>query len=140
MGGGLGETQHPIETILTRHLMSRLSVPMFLLDEQANLIFYNELAEEILCCQFNETGALVLDQWSTRLDYLDDADVAIPYDALPLRIALAERRAAHGTFWIRNSEGVRRQIAITCIPLIGLLNHFLGVIAIFWEIAEAREH
>ncbi len=139
MGSGREETQHAIETILTRHLVSRLRVPMFMLDEQANLIFYNELAEEILCCQFNETGVLAFDQWSTRLVYLDEANIAVPYNALPLRIALAERRPAHGTFWIHDPAGVRRQLAITCFPLTGLVDRFLGIVAIFWEIADKHE-
>jgi hypothetical protein len=47
---------HPIQIILARQLAGYLSVPVFLVDQNGNLLFYNEPAELIhgqrCCCPF----------------------------------------------------------------------------------------
>src|SRR6185503_161023 len=43
----------PIERILVRHLGSRLSVPLFLVDTEGTLVFYNEAAEGLLGRRFD---------------------------------------------------------------------------------------
>ena len=49
---------HPIQIILARQLAGYLSVPVFLVDQTGNLLFYNEPAEVILGQRFDETGAM----------------------------------------------------------------------------------
>ena len=39
---------HAIELILSRQLADCLSVPVFIVDPQGNLLFYNNPAEEVL--------------------------------------------------------------------------------------------
>ena len=39
---------HPIQIILTRQLAGYLSVPLFLVDQKGNLLYYNEPAEVLL--------------------------------------------------------------------------------------------
>ncbi len=130
--------QHEIEVILTRHLASYLAMPLFLVDPQGTLIYYNEPAEAVLGRRFEETGEMPVDEWATIFTPTDEAGAVLPPEALPLVKALSERRPAHRGFWIEGLDGVRRQIEVTAIPLVGHAGRFLGAVAIFWE-ASADE-
>src|SRR4051794_35175945 len=101
-----------IETILARQLASYLAVPIFLVDPLGTLIFYNEPAEAILGQRFDETGAMPLDQWATIFVPTDEDGAPLPANALPLAIALADKRPAHRTFWINGLDQVPRHIEV----------------------------
>lgn len=49
---------HDIEIILSRQLADCLTVPVFIVDPEGNLLFYNPPAEEILGQTFTETGPM----------------------------------------------------------------------------------
>ena len=63
---------HPIQIILARQLAGYLSVPVFLVDQIGNLLFYNEPAEQILGQRFDETGAMPAEVWSTAFTPEDE--------------------------------------------------------------------
>ena len=48
MGGMAAPAQKPLELILARNLLTSLSTPAFLVDENAALVFYNEAAGALL--------------------------------------------------------------------------------------------
>jgi len=127
--------QHEIEMILVRQLASYLTMPIFVVDPEGMLIFYNEPAELILGRRFEETGEMPISGWSTIFEPTDEGGVPIAPKELPLAIALAERRPAHRVLWIRGLDNVQRQVEATCFPLIGQAHRYLGAIAIFWEVA-----
>ena len=127
--------QQAIEMILARHLASYLAMPIFLVDPHGALIFYNDPAGRILGHQFDEIGAMPLEEWSTIFVPTDHAGTPIPPDLLPLAKTLAEHRTAHADFWIRGLDQVARHIEVTAVPMIGQAGHFLGAMAIFWEVA-----
>ena len=129
--------QKPIELILTRQLTSSLAMPIFLVDADGTLVFYNESAERILGRRFDETGEMSAAEWATVFAPTDDAGRPLAPDTLPLTIAHVEHRPAHAEFWIRGFDNVARQIEATAIPLIGPGGRYVGALAIFWE-ASAR--
>jgi hypothetical protein len=49
-------------------------------------------------------------------------------------ITLARQRPAYKRFSIRGLNGVKRQIEVASIPIVGLQGEFLGAAALFWEI------
>lgn len=63
--------QKPIEVILTRQLASSLAMPIFLVDEDGVLVFYNEPAERVLGMRFEETGEMPANEWATLRDPKD---------------------------------------------------------------------
>ena len=128
-------SQHDIEVILFRQLASSLAMPIFIVDPDGTLIFYNEPAEAILGSRFEETGEMEIGEWSSTFSPTDEHGHKIDSDALPLTIALRERRPAHGRLWIRGLDQVPRLIEVTALPLIGLSNRYLGAAAIFWASA-----
>lgn len=127
-------SQKEIEVILARQLVSYLALPVFIVDPQGTLLFYNEPAESVLGRRFEETGEMRIGEWSTIFKPTDEHGRPIKPDSLPLVIALSERQPAHGRFWIRGLDGVPRHIEVTALPIIGQAERYLGAIAIFWEV------
>ncbi|HMA36484.1 MAG TPA: PAS domain-containing protein [Chloroflexia bacterium] len=130
------KVQKEIEVILTRQLASYLAMPIFVVDPQGSLIYYNESAEEILGCRFEETGEMPADEWGTIFIPTDANGLPLAPEQLPLLIALHEHRPIHRDFWIQslNSLAPRRHIEATAFPLIGQAERDLGAVAIFWEV------
>ena len=126
-------TQQPIEVILARQLADYLTLPVFLVDPDGNLIFYNEPAEKILGYRYEETGPMPAQQWTTVFLPTDEDGNPLEPSQLPLIIALQENRPAHSGFWIRGLDGVLRHIEVSAFPLMGQSDRYLGAMALFWE-------
>ena len=126
-------SQQEIEVILSRHLAECLAMPIFIVNPEGDLIFYNEPAEAILGQSYNETGMMPAKEWSTIFQPLDAEGNPLSPDDLPLIIALKEHHPAHKVFNIHGKDGVLREIEVTAFPLIGQADRFLGALAIFWE-------
>ncbi len=123
-----------VEVILARQLASYLALPIFIVDPDGTLLYYNEKAEAILGYRFDETGAMAASEWGTIFTPYDDQGQPITVEQLPLIIALTNREPARGTFWIKRLDGQRRHIEVMAIPLIGQADRFLGAMAMFWEV------
>jgi len=126
-------SQQEIEIILSRHLFSHLTTPIFLVDPDGNLLYYNESAEPILGRHFAETGEMSAEEWSTIFQITDDNHVLLEPHELPLSICLAECRPVNRILWLVGLDNVKRHIETTCIPLMGEKDRFLGAVAFFWE-------
>ena len=125
--------QQEIEVILARQLADYLALPIFLVDQEGNLLFYNEPAEKILGHSYEETGPMSAHEWGTVFQPTDEDGRPLPVARLPLIVALQEARPAHSGFWIKGLDGVLRQIEVIAFPLIGQGDRHLGAVAIFWE-------
>jgi len=128
--------QKAIEVILTRQLASCLAMPIIIASPDGTLIYYNDSAERVFGLRFAESGEMTPLEWSTKFDPTDGNGAPVPPEDLPLSVALAEHRPAHGSFWIRGLDGPRRRIAVTAFPIIGQAERALGAVAIIWETAE----
>jgi PAS domain-containing protein len=126
-------TQKPIELILMRQLASSLVMPIFLVDPSGTLVYYNEPAEQILGVRFDETGEMPASEWTTRWEPSDADGAPLAPERLPLIVAVEQSRPAHGELWIQGSDGRRRHIHATAIPLVGVSKRLVGAAAIFWE-------
>ena len=71
-------TSNQLEIILSRQLADCLSIPIFLVDPNGNLLFYNEAAEDLLGQRFDETGALTVSEWSTMFQQIDETGAQMP--------------------------------------------------------------
>ena len=129
-------SQQEIEVILTRQLAAYLAMPIFVVGPDGTLVFYNEPAEAILGCRFDETGSLSLDEWSQLFKPADAQGVPLMSGERPVLIAVRERRPSHRDFWICGVDNVLRHIEVTAFPLIGQADRYLGAVAIFWETAQ----
>jgi len=125
-----------IELILMRQLASHLVMPIFVVDPEGNLLFYNEPAERLLGRRFDEAGPMPLAEWSTGFTQRDEAGATVRAEDLPLAVALREHRPAHRTLWITGDDGVARHLGITALPLEGAGGRHLGAVAFFWSLDE----
>lgn len=129
----MGILQQEVEVILARHFAESLAMPVFIVDPQGTLLFYNEPAEIILGQRFEETGAMPAEEWGTVFTPVDDGGRPLALDRLPLMIALTKKRPAHRYMLIKGLNGTARRIGVTAFPIIGQADRFLGAIALFWE-------
>ena len=120
--------------ILARGLASAIATPMVLADPDGAIVYYNEPAEQLLGTTFAETGAMPRDRW-VELFYPKDPDSGeqVRPSALPLIVALEERKPAHRPLTIQAGDGQTRTIAVTAFPLWARTDEFVGAGAIFWE-------
>ena len=123
----------PIELILIRHLASRLAVPVFVVDREGDLVFFNEPAEAVLGRRFEEIRSMPFEDWTTAF-LPSDGDQALAVDDLPLVVALRRGIPAHRTFDIQSGDGTRRTIETTAYPLLATGGEMVGAVAMFWEI------
>ena len=126
--------QYEVEVILARHLAENLALPMFIVDPEGNLIFFNEPAESILGIRFGDTGLLPASEWSTMFEPMDQDGKPFPPEEMPLMISMMHGHPAHRGFWIKGFDEKLRQLEVTAIPLVGQAGTMLGAMAIFWEV------
>ena len=126
--------QQEVEVILARHLAEHLALPIFIVDPQGNLIFFNEPAEAVLGLRFGDTGLLPASEWSTMFEPVDQAGASIAPEELPLMIAMTQSHAAHKGFWIKGLDKKLRRIELTAFPLVGQSGRISGAVSIFWEV------
>ena len=119
--------------ILARELAESVASPVFIVDADGTLIFYNERAEQVLGLRFEEAGEMSREEWGSRW-YPEDPDTGhVPLEDLPLTIAVLQHRPAHRPLTIIGSDGVQRAIEVTAYPLMARGDRFVGAMAIFWE-------
>ncbi len=123
----------PLELILGRQFIDSLSMPVFLVDTEGTLIFYNEPAEDILGIRFAETGSMPVEEWSTIFNPTDEDGNPLPPESLPLVQTLTHHKPAQGSFYIHNLKGAKHLIKVSAIPIEGRPKRFLGAMALFWN-------
>ena len=127
--------QMDIELILMRQLAAHLVMPMFIVDREGALLFYNEAAQILLGRSYEENSEMPLEEWAAGFRPTRENGELVPPEELPLVIALRESRAAHlSPLIILGGDHVRRRIAVTAFPLLGQQGRKLGAVAIFWEV------
>lgn len=119
--------------ILARDLASNLATPMFVVDPDGDLVYYNEAAEKILGRRFGVAGELSRDQWAALWAPTESDGTPIQLGELPLGVALKERKPSFRVFTITALDGEKRRIAVVAYPLLANVDEFAGAIAIFWE-------
>src|SRR5205823_407026 len=95
----------PLEVILMRELAAHLSTPIFVVDPDGNLLFYNEPAEQLLGSRFEETGMMPFKEWATAFAPTNGRGTPLAPEELPLSIAVLEQRPAQGRIWISALDG-----------------------------------
>jgi len=128
--------QQPVELILLRQLASYLTTPIFVVDAEARLVYYNEAAEALLGRRFEDTDEMARDTWLAAFAPREPDGRPLDEATNPLTAALAQRREQHRTLTIRSLAGDERLIEATALPLEGQAGRLLGAVAIFWP-AEA---
>jgi PAS domain-containing protein len=143
LGDGSGEIAsvssrpYEVETILSRRLASTLAMPIFIVDANGHLLYFNEAAEPILGHRFDAFIEKHRDEvYATYTPTCEDGSPMKPEDH-PLTIARVSHQPAHRRFWIRGFDGRQCRIEGTAVPLVGQSGRMLGALGFFWEIGQS---
>jgi PAS domain-containing protein len=130
-------SQRPLELILARNLLTAISTPAFLVDDAAQLLFYNEAAGALLGISFEEAGRMTAEQWTARFGPFERDGQPVTVEELHLTRALRDGRPAHARFTIRSTDGSEHAIEASALPISGSVNQGRsGAIVIFWPEAD----
>lgn len=130
--------QQAVETILTRRLAETWTAPVFLVDPDGHLLYFNPAAAPVLGVSFEQADRLgsraaLYQAFRPR----DARGNPIAPEEHPLAVARTRREPVHRVTWIRGLDGRDRQIAITAIPLVGQSDRLVGAFGVFWETEPA---
>jgi PAS domain-containing protein len=128
--------QRPLSLILARNLLSSISTPGFLVDADGTLLFYNDAAGALFGRRFEETGKLSPERWNAEFGPFDASGEPIPWDKLPLTLALRADRAAHLQVHVRSGDGGLVAVEISALPIVSE-GGFHGALCVFWPSGEA---
>lgn len=124
--------QRHIALIFARDFAASLATPMFVVDRDGDLVYYNEAAEAILGRPFSE-AQMSAQEWATAFRPVDGDGRALPLEELPLGVAFLTGVPAHRAFRIMAADGMARDIEVTAFPLFAHPGQLVGGVAIFWE-------
>lgn len=132
----MAHQQQPVELILLRQLASYLAIPMWMMDDSGNLIYYNDSAEGLLGVRFDDVGPINSEQLvgTWQVTQLDGS--SLPEYEFPVVVALSKRKPDHRAVRFQGMDGVWRAVEVTALPIEGQGGRFLGVLATFWEVED----
>jgi hypothetical protein len=114
-------------------LAANLATPMFLIDGEGTLVFFNEAAELMLGKSYGEVGPITALDFGTMLDtaYLDGTPM--PRRDSPAGVAFYRHEPCHRTLLATTLDGTREQFEVTAYPLFGRAGEMHGVLTVFWR-------
>ena len=125
-------SQKPLELILARNLLTSISTPAFLVDENAALVFYNEAAGALLGRSFEDVGRMSPEEWTATYGPFDANGDPLELDELPTTRAVRDGRPAHAVFTIRSANGSKRDIESSAFPIVASEEGSSGAMIFFW--------
>jgi PAS domain-containing protein len=125
----------PLEMIEARSLTSRLSTACFLVDQEGTLVFFNDVAAELLGVSFQDAGPMEPGTWGTRFRPREPIGRELPVEELPLAIAVQSGRPGYARMRITAADGTERDIEVSALP-IQRGDTQAGALAILWPVEE----
>jgi hypothetical protein len=130
---GIGTAPRSLPLILARELAANLATPMFLIDAEGYLVYYNEAAELMLGKTYAELGAVAANEFGTMLQLADLDGTPLRRRDSPPGVAFIEREPAHRTLLARTlGNGEHKKWECTAYPLFGHTDDMHGVLTVFW--------
>lgn len=120
--------------IQARDLAAHVDQPIFVVDHEGVLVFFNEAAEDLLGKDFESVGELTRDRWVAMWSPQRPDGDDLPFDDLPVSIVLRDQRPSHAKVRITTASGECPLLEVTAIPLLPPGESFAGALAIFWKV------
>ena len=131
--GGPQGSGHSLPLILARELSANLATPMFLIDADGALVFFNEAAELMLGKGYGELGGITANDFGAQLELAEPDGTPMRRRDSPAGVAFFQREPAHRTLLATTLDGTRRPFEVTAYPLFGRGGEMHGVLTVFWE-------
>jgi PAS domain-containing protein len=123
-----GTTARSLPLILARELASNLATPMFLLDSEGTLVYFNDAAALLLGKTFAEVGEISSLEFAASLKVSTLDHVPLRGRDTPSGIAFFQHKPAHLHVLATSYEGLRRAYEATSYPLLGATGEMHGVV------------
>lgn len=131
VGGPLAGPSLPL--ILARELAANLATPMFLIDADGILVFFNEAAELLLGKSYGEVGAITALEFGTMLELANPDGSQMRRRDSPAGVAFYRREPCHRTVLATTLDGQRELFEVTAYPLFGRVGEMHGALTLFWR-------
>lgn len=122
--------------IQARDLAAHVDQPIFLVDHEGVLVFFNEAAEDLLGKDFESVGELTRERWVAMWSPQGPTGDHLALNDLPVSIVLRDKRPAHAQIRITTATGDCPLLEVTAIPLLPPGEPFAGALAIFWKAGD----
>ncbi|MGH2742070.1 MAG: hypothetical protein ACRDN8_06210 [Thermoleophilaceae bacterium] len=129
-----GDSGQPLELILARNLVAIVSLAALLVDVDGRIVFYNDVAAEIVGSPFEEIGTMTREEWNARYGPFDEHGAPLAADELPLTVAIREGRPAFARYRVRGERGPL-EVEAAALPLLGPAGYH-GAMIFFWVAGE----
>jgi PAS domain-containing protein len=129
---GAMAAQKPLELILARNLLTSISTPALLLDENAALVFYNEAAGALLGRSFEDAGRMSPEEWTATYGPFGEDGKPLELDELPTTQAIRDGQPAHAVFRIRSSNNSEQEIESSAFPIVASEEGSSGAMIFLW--------
>ena len=137
MGPEANTTNEPsLPLILARELAANLATPMFLIDAQGILVFFNEAAELLLGKTYGDIGGISALEFGAMLELANVDGTPLRRRDSPAGVAFYDREPAHRTLLATTLDGTRHPFEVTAYPLFGHVGEMHGVLTVFWRAKE----
>jgi PAS domain-containing protein len=126
---------------LARQLAEHLATPMFLIDADGMMVFFNDATAAILGTTFAEVGEIPSAEFGRNLDLGTTDGQPLRRRDTPAGVAFFQQRPIHQTLRATGYDGRRNTYDATAHPLFGAAGEMEGVVCVFWEhghVSEAR--
>ena len=127
--------QRNVALILARELAVNVATPMWIWDENGELVYYNEHVQEILGSPRDEIGIGRLEELP-QLEPTDLEGNPLPVSEIPSAIVLEHHVPAHRDLRVVGFDGRKRALSVTSFPLFARGGEFLGAVSVFWEMKD----
>jgi PAS domain S-box-containing protein len=133
---GSAASEPSLALILARELASNLATPMFLVDAEGILVYFNEAAELLLGKSYGEVGGITALEFGAMLELGNVDGTPMRRRDSPAGVAFYEREPSHRTLLATTLEGTRQPFEVTAYPLFGHVDEMHGVLTVFWRAKE----
>ena len=116
-----------------RELAAHLPTPMFLVDADGLVVFYNDAATPLVGRSFADLGEIRAEEFARALDLRTTSGEPLRRSHSAAGIAYVHRRPAHQTLLATGYDGRRHTVETTAYPLLSTNGEPQGVITVFWE-------
>jgi len=99
--------------------------------QEPDLCDPDQAAGLLLGKSWEELGTVGAAEWGALFGPFGEDGEPIPYDELPLVVAVRDDRPAHANFEIRSADGARHRVEASAFP-IQTTHGSRGAIAVFW--------
>lgn len=134
--GGSNSSEPSLPLILARELAANLATPMFLIDAEGVLVYFNEAAEVMLGKSYGEVGGILANEFGAMLELGNVDGSPMRRRDSPAGVAFLQREPSHRTLLATTFDGSRQPFEVTAYPLFGHVEEMHGVLTVFWRAKE----